>query len=358
MPEGTTGLSTTAPVKQRSRAVRGVATVLFGLALVTGVIRYGIDWWTGGRFLQTTDDAYVGGNVTAVSPHVPGFVAEVAITDNQHVKAGQRLLRLDARDFETARDHASAALSARAAARDELQERLAMQEAIIREQEANIGGKAARVAFTAQEAERYRNLAQTNAGSRQDAQRTTTLDQEARAALAESSASLEAARQQMRVLDAQIAQARAAVAQANADLRAADLNLGYTDIRAPIDGFVGNRAAQEGAYVAQGAYLLSVIPIQGLWVDANFKEDQIAGIKLGQPATIVADVLPGHAFTGRVLSIAPGTGAVFSVIPPENATGNFTKIVQRVPVRIALDADDKLAVLRPGLSVTARIDTR
>jgi membrane fusion protein (multidrug efflux system) len=149
------------------------------------------------------------------------------------------------------------------------------------------------------------------------------------------------------------------VAQAQADLETARLNLGYTEIRSPIDGYVGNRAAQDGAYVSGGAYLLSVIPAHGLWVDANFKEDQLARMKPGQAATVVADVLPGHAFHGRVKSLAPGTGAVFSVIPPENATGNFTKIAQRVPVRIALDADDaELPRLRPGLSATVTVDTR
>ena len=132
----------------------------------------------------------------------------------------------------------------------------------------------------------------------------------------------------------------AAVAQAKADLETARLNLGYTEIRAPIDGYVGNRAAQVGAYVAAGAYLLSVVPAHGLWVDANFKEDQLARMRPGQPATVVADVLPGQVVPRPCASLAPGTGAVFSVIPPENATGNFTKIVQRVPVRIALDDDD------------------
>ena len=129
------------------------------------------------------------------------------------------------------------------------------------------------------------------------------------------------------------------MAQAQADLQTARLNLGYTEIRAPIDGYVGNRAAQVGAYVAAGTYLLSVVPSHGLWVDANFKEDQLARMTPGEPATVVADVLPGHAFHGHVASLAPGTGAVFSVIPPENATGNFTKIVQRVPVRILLDGE-------------------
>ena len=216
----------------------------------------------------------------------------------------------------------------------------------------------ARASFTAQDAERYRNLAQTNAVSRQEAQRSSTLDQEARAAVSSSGAALESARQQLKVLEAQIAAARAAEAQARSDLQTAQLDVGYTEIRSPIDGYVSNRAAQVGAYVKQGAYMVSVIPAAGLWVDANFKEDQLAHMRPGQTASIRADVLPHQLFHGRVLSLAHGTGAVFSVIPPENATGNFTRIVQRVPVRIELDPRDAgVEMLRPGLSVTASVDT-
>ena len=168
---------------------------------------------------------------------------------------------------------------------------------------------------------------------------------------------LQAATQQLAVLDAEIEAASADVAQAEADLRTARLNLGYTEIPAPIDGYVGNRSAQVGAYVATGTNLLSVVPARGLWVDANFKEDQLARMRPGEPATIVADVLPGRTFHGHVASLAPATGAVFSVIPPENATGNFTKIVQRVPVRIVLDGGAaELGLLRPGLSATVSVD--
>ncbi|MGH7210219.1 MAG: efflux RND transporter periplasmic adaptor subunit, partial [Acetobacteraceae bacterium] len=183
--------------------------------------------------------------------------------------------------------------------------------------------------------------------------------QAAGSAVLSSRAALQAARQQVKVLDAQITEARAGIAEAESNLETARLNLGYTEIRSPIDGFVGNRAAQVGAYVAPGAYMLSIIPAHGLWVDANFKEDQLARMARGQAATVIADVAPGHAFHGHLLSLSPGTGAIFSVIPPENATGNFTKIVQRVAVRIALDPDEAtLGTLRPGLSTTVSVDTR
>ena len=329
------------------------------LAIIACAAWLGHSWWTVGRYIQTTDDAYVGGNVTAIAPHVSGFVAEVMIVDNEQVHAGQVLVRLDQRDFQAALEHATAFVATRTTELEGLRARYVLQQSTIRQQEADLAAKSARATFTAQDAERYRRLAQTNAVSRQEGERSGTLDQEAQSAVRSSAAALEAVRQQLKVLDAQIAAARAAEAEARSDLQTARLNLGYTEIRSPIDGYVSNRAAQVGAYVAPGAYLVSIIPAAGLWVDANFKEDQLARIRPGQTASVRADVLPHRPFQGRVLSLAHGTGAVFSVIPPENATGNFTKIVQRVPVRIALDVQDPgLGMLRPGLSITASVDTR
>ncbi len=346
------------PARTR-RWPRRLLLIPAAMAVLAGLGWYGDGWWTEGRFIESTDDAYVGGNVTAIAPHVGGFVEEVLVEDNQRVAAGQMLIRLDRRDYQAALDHAAAVVDARAAALEGLRARNTLQQAVIRQQEADVASKGARAAFTAQEAERYRSLALTSAGSRQESQRSLTLDQEGRAAVVASVAGLEAARQQVKVLDAQTAEAGAALAQAQAELRTARLNLGYTEVRAPIDGFVGNRAAQVGAYVAPGAYLVSIVPASGLWIDANFKESQLAGMAKGQPVTMVADTLPGHVFHGRIVSVAPGTGAIFSVIPPENATGNFTKIVQRVPVRVAVAADDaNLPALRPGLSATVRVDTR
>jgi membrane fusion protein (multidrug efflux system) len=335
-------------------ALAGVAFVVLGAAAW-----FGHDWWTTGRFIESTDDAYVGGNVTSIAPHVAGFIAAIDVADNAPVKAGQVLVRLDRRDTQAALDHAQAAVAARLAALESLRAQAVLQQSAIRQQQADVAAKAARAAFAQTDTARYRSLAQTAAGSRQDAQRSAAVDQEAQSAFASSQAALEAAQQQLKVLAAGIAEAEANVAQARSDLETAKLNLGYTDIASPIDGVIGNRAAQVGAYVAPGGYLLSVIPSAGLWVDANFKEDQIARFAAGRAASVTADVLPGHVFHGHVASLAPGTGAVFSVIPAENATGNFTKIVQRVPVRILLDdGDPTLRLLRPGLSTFARVDTR
>jgi membrane fusion protein (multidrug efflux system) len=234
-----------------------------------------------------------------------------------------------------------------------------MQQSAIQQAVADLAAKTAEAAFGVQDAQRYAALARTSAGSRQDEQKAHATDQAQRSAALSAQAGLEAARQQLAVLDAQSTEAQAAIAEARGKLATARLNLGYTEIRSPVAGVVGNRAAQVGAYVAAGAYLVSVIPANGLWVEANFKEDQLARMAPGQPATVLADVAPGHPLHGRVLSVSPGAGAIFSVIPPENATGNFTKIVQRVAVRIALDADDAtLGTLRPGLSTTVSVDTR
>jgi membrane fusion protein (multidrug efflux system) len=351
----------TLPAATASARHVGRRLALAGAALLAlaGGGWYGHDWWTSGRFIESTDDAYVGGNVTAIAPHVGGFVAAVLVADHQLVHAGQVLVRLDPRDEQAALDHATAVVAGRTAALDRLRAQIALQSATIRQQEAELAAKSAQAEYAAADAARYRSLAQSAAGSRQDAQHSASLDQQAHAAVQAAAAGVQAAQQTLAVLAAQIAEAQAAVAQAQSDLQTARLALGYTEIRAPIEGYVGNRAAEVGGYVAPGGYLLSVIPATGLWVDANFKEDQVAALLPGRAARVTADMLPGHVFRGHVVSLAPGTGAVFSVLPPENATGNFTKIVQRVPVRIALDpGDDALTLLRPGLSTLVRVDTR
>jgi membrane fusion protein (multidrug efflux system) len=350
--------TTTAKTRPRLSFKRLSLLALF-CTLAVATPAYGYYWWTVDRFFQSTDDSYVGGDVTPISPHIAGFVAEILVNDNERVHAGQLLVRLDDRDVRAAADHAQAVLGQCTATLVSLRAKYELQQSAIQQASADLDAKTAHAGFAKIDADRYRTLALSNYGSRQDAERTSALDAQARAAVAASQAALAAAKQQLTVLDADIAQAAAAVAQARADLDTARLNVSYAEIRAPVDGYVGNRAARVGAYVSQGTYLLTIVPSHGLWVDANFKEDQLARMKAGQDTTIVADTLPGHVFHGRLLSLAPATGAVFSVIPPENATGNFTKIVQRVAVRIALDDNDpNLGMIRPGLSTIATVDTR
>jgi membrane fusion protein (multidrug efflux system) len=348
------------PGRARTRISRKrLLLAVLGLLIVAGAAGFGRYWWTTGRFMESTDDAYVGGNVTALAPHVPGFVSQILVTDNQHVKAGQLLITLDDRDYKAQLAHAQAVVERQNATLANLHAQYAWQQSMIGQADANLNASRAAATFAEQEATRYRVLAATTYGSVQNDQKASAADQRARADVAAADASLAAAKQKLTVIDTEIAQTQADLAQAQADLNTAQLNLGYTEIGAPIDGYIGNRGAQTGAYVTTGTDLLSLVPAHGLWVDANFKEDQLAHMRAGQGVTIVADVLPGRSFHGRLLSLAPATGSVFAVIPPENATGNFTKIVQRVPVRVAMDdGDGTLGLLRPGLSVTASVDTR
>ncbi|MBW4037179.1 MAG: HlyD family secretion protein [Proteobacteria bacterium] len=346
-------------VAARPRSRKRLSLLLGLIAMIGGAVWYGHQWWTVGRFIASTDDAYVGGDVTPISPHVAGFVSAVLVGDNQYVYAGQPIIDLQGNDLRAARARAVAIVAERSASLAQLAAQVEYQQAMIAAATADLAAKQADANFAASDAARYRVLAKAQAGSRQQAQRALAATLAARAGVAASRAALLAATRQVAVLATQIAEAKAAKAAAVADLRTAQLNLSYTIIRAPIDGYVGNRAAQVGAYVTAGSYLLSIVPARGLWVDANFKEDDLAAMRPGQPVRIVADVLPALVFHGHVESLAPASGAIFSVIPAQNATGNFTKIVQRVPVRISLDGSDAtLGKLRPGLSATVSVDTK
>jgi membrane fusion protein, multidrug efflux system len=330
-----------------------------GLLIAAGVAWYGWNWWEVGRFVETTDDAYVGGNVTTISPHVAGFVSKIAVGDNQYVKAGQQLIQLDDRDYRANLAHAEAVVQHQGAALANLHAKYDLQQSMIDDAQAKLAADQAEAGYAHVDAVRYHALAVTTFGSLQNDQKAFAADRKAAATVRSGEAGLGAAKQQLAVIDTEIAETQASLAQAQADLSTAQLDLGYTEIRSPIDGYVGDRSAQIGAYATVGTALLSIVPAHALWVDANFKEDELARMRPGQRASFVADVSPGRTFAGRVLSLAPATGAVFSVIPPENATGNFTKIVQRVPVRIAIDdGDETLGLLRPGLSTTVSVDTR
>jgi membrane fusion protein (multidrug efflux system) len=338
----------------RRLGVCGVA-LLIGL----GATWYGHQWWTVGRFIESTDDAYVGGDVTVIAPKVAGFIAKVAVTDNQAVRAGDLLVKLDDRDYRAALARANAAVAAQEATLANLDATRRLQESMIAQAEAEVTAADAEVARSRFDVVRYSRLASDQYASLQRFQQADADNKKAIATVKKARAAVAAARRRIDVIDTQKQQAQAALDQAIAERDLARLNLGYTELRAPIEGVVGNRSARNGAYAMVGAQLISLVPTHGLWVDANFKESQLTHIRAGLPASIEADVLPGRVFHGHVASLAPATGAQFSVLPPENATGNFTKIVQRVPVRIQLDdGASTLGDLRPGLSVTAAVDER
>jgi membrane fusion protein, multidrug efflux system len=347
------------PVRHASISRKQFGLAGAALLLGIGAAWYGNHWWTVGRFIESTDDAYVGGDVTVIAPKVSGFIAEVVVTDNQSVHAGDLLVKLDDRDYRAALAKAVAAVAGQQATLANLEAVRRLQEAMIAQANAELTATAAEITRTKYDVERYRSLAQDQFGTQQRFQQADADHLKALAADARARAALEAAQRQLDVIATQKQQTEAALAGAIADRDTAQLNVGYTELRAPIDGTVGNRSARTGAYATIGAQLISLVPAHGLWVDANFKESQLAHMRAGMPVTVEADVLPDEVFHGRVGSLAPATGAVFSVLPPENATGNFTKIVQRVPVRVLLDdGAATLGRLRPGLSVTADVDER
>src|SRR5882757_2791736 len=337
------------------------ALIISGAALIIAVAAatFGYHWWTVGRFMESTDDAYIGGDITVIAPKVSGFIARVAVADNQTVHAGDVLVKLDDRDYVAARARAIAAVAAQQAALANLTATRHLQEAVIAQAQAGITAADAQIERTREDQTRYRHLQQLSAVSLQESQKADADYKDAIASGVKTRAALTASQRQLDVIDSQTQQVQAALAQADADRDVAELNLSYTELRAPMDGTVGNRSARPGSYANIGAQLMSLVPARGLWVDANFKESQLARMQAGQPVFVEADVLPGQVFRGRVASLAPATGAVFSVLPAENATGNFTKIVQRVPVRVVLDGDaSALGQLRPGLSVVAKVDMR
>jgi membrane fusion protein, multidrug efflux system len=316
-------------------------------------------WWTEGRFIESTDDAYVGGEVTTLSSKVAGFIETVAVADNQAIKAGDLMVKIDDRDYRAQLARAQASVAVQNAALANLDANRRLQQAVIEQTEAELAATAAELSRAKYDVDRYRTLSNDRIASLQRFQQADADHEKARAADRRARAALDAAQRRLDVIDTQKQQTQASLDQAVADRDLATLNLGYAEIRSPIDGVVGNRSARAGAYATVGAQLLAIVPARGLWVDANFKESQLAGMREGQPAEVFADVLPGVSFQGRVDSLAPATGAQFSVIPPENATGNFTKIVQRVPVRIRLGEDaSQIGKLRPGLSVEVRVDRR
>ena len=312
-------------------------------------------WFFVLRFEQSTDDAYVGGNVTVMAPKVNGFVADILVQDNQHVSANQVLIRLDARDYDARLAQATAEVDSARAAVAELQAKQVLQAAVINQHQAEVRASSAELTRSAQDQTRYRELVKDDAVSNQIVERADADFSKAQAAVQSSGAAVLAAQRELDVLGAQIADAQARVNTALAAQRVAQLNVEYTTIRSPVDGYIGNRTARVGMLADIGAPLLTVVPSTDLWVDANFKEDQLRKMRIGDKADVALDAssVPLH---GYVESLAPATGATFSVLPPENATGNFTKIVQRVPVRIRLNVPRGMeSVLRPGLSATVDV---
>jgi membrane fusion protein, multidrug efflux system len=346
----------------KARRRRGLRTALIAagaVALLGAGGYYGHYWWTAGRFLVSTDDAYLKADNVIISPKVAGYIAEVLVEDNQPIHAGDVLARIDDRDYRTALDVARATVDAEKAGIDNLIQQIAQQQLSVAEARATVNAADAALTFAKQDYERYASLSKTGAGTIQSAQKATSDIRQKQAVLDHDIAAVSAAQKQIDVLGSQLAKARATLAQQQASLRQAELNVGYTTITAPIDGTVGARTLRVGQYVQAGTQLMAVVPLQAVYITANYKETQLTDVRAGQPVTIDIDTFPGVSVHGVVNSISPASGQEFALLPPDNATGNFTKIVQRVPVKITIDPKDPLiGRLRPGMSVEPTIDTR
>jgi membrane fusion protein (multidrug efflux system) len=337
------------------RVVAGVSA----LAITAIAIGSGIEWWRTDRYLESTDDAYFKADYTTVAPKVSGYVADVAVDDNQIVRAGQVLARIDDRDLQVALQQAKADVDSADAAIANLDAQLAMQQAVIAQAEADIGSAGAGLSFAEADDARYQELVREHVTTIQRAEQARASLREQAALLARSRAGVDAARKRVEVLQTERRTAVTKLEHARAVERQAELQLSYATIVAPIDGTVGARSVRVGQFVQAGTQLMAVVPLQSVYVVANFKETQLAHIRAGEPVTVSVDGLSGAAVHGTVDSVSPASGLEFALLPPDNATGNFTKIVQRVPVKITLDPSDPLVgEMRPGMSVEAVVDTK
>ncbi|EHK77517.1 putative multidrug efflux system protein [Sinorhizobium meliloti CCNWSX0020] len=332
---------------------------VLGLMLLGAAGWYGYDWWTNGRFLVSTDDAYIEGDIATISPKVSGYVAKVDVVANQHVKAGDPLVTLDDGDYRIAAEQAEAQIATQKLALSRFDAQISGAKASLAQSEAQKKALEATVRGAELAQKRASELQSKSFGtdaSRDSAQ--VALDQ-ARASLAGAEANIAAAKANITVLEAQRMEAESTIRSLELARDKADRDLGFTILKAPYDGVIGNVAVQVGDLVSAGQRLAALVPTDQLYIDANFKETQIAHLVPGSKVEIHVDAYEDHPIEGTVASISPASGSVFSLLPAENATGNFTKVIQRVPVRITLPAD-VLAEghLRAGLSVVVDVDTR
>jgi len=341
-----------------SPRARWILLLLAAVLAVAGTLWY-LRYASYGRYQQSTNDAYVQSDSTIVSPKVGGYVERVFVADNQEVKRGDPLLSIDPRDYRAQAQQAQAQIGIAAAGAESIRAQIREQQAAIAQARAQLATAENGVRFTRSEVTRYTPLAATGAETREHLAALRSQERQATSQAAGARAALAAAERRVDTLQAQIGQAQSQRRAAEAQLAAADVNLGSTLIRAATAGRIGDKNVQPGQFVQPGLRMMTIVPTQRLYVEANFKETQLGLLRVGQPVTISVDALDGVELHGRVESVSPGTGAQFSLLPPQNATGNFTKIVQRVPVRISLDAGPRTrSLLVPGMSVEVSVDTR
>ncbi len=345
------------PSPLKNPVIVGALVVVAAGLLVLAAIWF-IHYWTRGRFVESTNDAYVQADQVTVATRVSGFVDQVLVQDNQSVQAGQPLVRVDDRDPRAKMEQALAQVDQGRASVVQAQAQIRQQEAQIAQSEAHLSGAKTKAKFAERQAARYAPLAASGAETAEKYDQMRQNGDEADVTIAEDRAAVLAAKRQIDTLKAQILTANAQIEQAQAQVRQAKVDLDATLVRASIDGRVGDKTVRVGQYVQPGTAMMTVVPVQNLYLVANFKETQRGRMRAGQPATIKVDALGGKALHGVVESFSPGTGAQFALFPPNNATGNFTKVVQRIPTRIRIDASPQARkVLAPGLSATVSVDT-
>jgi membrane fusion protein (multidrug efflux system) len=335
-----------------------IGLILAGLVLFLVLVIVFIGWWTHGRFVQSTNDAYVRADQVTVAPKVQGYVEAVYVADNQAVVPGQPLVKIDASTYDATLAGQRAAVAAREADIEAANRQVAQQQAAVDQARAQLKGAQDTAAYATKEAERYRLLSAQ--GVETQARYTQAVNQrdQALATVKSDIAQGEQAERQVSTLRAQVGQAQAQLKAAQAQVKSAQINVGDTLLRAAVAGNIGDKTVRVGQFVQPGARLMSVVPVQDIYLVANFKETQIGRMRIGQAATVKLDAFGGRKIDAVLDSFAPGTGAQFALLPPENATGNFTKIVQRVPVRFRLRPPAELRDhILPGLSATVSVDT-
>ncbi|WP_064742518.1 HlyD family secretion protein [Azospirillum sp. B4] len=335
-----------------------IGLIIAAAVIVAALIAWGVYYWTTGQYEQETNDAYLQADMVTVAPKVGGYVDQVLVDDNQLVEPGQPLVKIDEREPRAKHDQALAQVEQGRAAIAEYQAQIRRQEATIAQALAQLAGARSKALFAQRQVDRYTPLAASGAQTVEQLDQMRQTRDQAKAEAAADEAQVDGARRQIDVLNAQIRSAQAQVNQAQAQADQADVDLRSTLVVSSVRGRVGDRTVRVGQYVQTGTRLMSVVPLDGIYLIANYKETQIGLMRIGQPATFTVDAVGGGEFHGTVDSFAPGTGAQFALLPPQNATGNFTKIVQRVPVRIRVEAGPEARkVLVPGLSVVVTVDT-
>jgi membrane fusion protein (multidrug efflux system) len=344
---------------QASAGRKALLRIAVPAAVGAAVLAFGVYWYNTGRFLQSTDDAYVRADMSVITPRVGGEILAVHVVDNQAVHKGDVLVEIDPRDYGARVANAQAAVASADAAMQANVEQIKLQQASIAEARANLAAAQADQVRLQKDWERAQQLVRDGVATSQRLDSSRAAFKSGEATVARNEAALQAAGQQVNTLTADGERLKAQREAQAAMLQLAQIDLDTTTLRAPIDGSVGDLAARVGERVSGGQRLLSLVPLQAVYVEANYKETQLTRMSIGQPVTIKVDAFPGARLRGHVDSLAPASGAEFSLLPPQNATGNFTKIVQRVPVKIALEADEPLrGKLRPGMSVVATVDTQ